>query len=245
MVELNTDRPEADKERAATAASEAKDWLRAAQLWEELRAEADWKPHYWYRTAEAYCEARKLDDAEKILSAAVARFPDHNWLAHRYILTARRAGDFAAMLERASRLRRAAPDFYPAWLEEADALAALGRAPEADRLRREAAARFSKEFWVHYAIALNEARRGDHAKAVRVWSDLAGRFPRQPAALDALRQARAAAASEQTEVPRMTRMDSPAVEPSGSAASPPQRNDRREELAAREPRIQSKRWFGL
>ena len=62
---------------AATAASQAKDWQRAAALWDELRVEFPEDALYWLKAGEAFSEARVLETAERILMEAVSRFPDH------------------------------------------------------------------------------------------------------------------------------------------------------------------------
>src|SRR5207302_9308193 len=41
---------------AANAASEAKDWGRAAELWEQLRTERPHEPGCWLKAGEAYCQ---------------------------------------------------------------------------------------------------------------------------------------------------------------------------------------------
>src|SRR5207244_427414 len=123
-------------------------------------------------------------------------FPQHPWLAYHHMITARYAGDWPEVLRRAEKLRQAAPEFWPAWFESADALAALGRRPEADRRRREAAKRFPAEFWPNYAVARIEAEQSDPQGAVRTWSALVERFPKEPAAAEALRAAVEAAGQQ-------------------------------------------------
>src|SRR6266576_7181855 len=71
---------------------------------------------------------------------------------------ARRRADWPEMLRRCESLRRNFPNFWPGWIESADALAALGRHVEGAERRREAAERFPNEFWPNYSLALLAAK---------------------------------------------------------------------------------------
>jgi predicted Zn-dependent protease len=195
QIEATADRSLAAKLDEANAASEARDWPRASALWDELRAAQD--PHWWFKAGEAYSEGRMLDRAEHILGEAVAQFPDHRWIAYRYaIVVARYAGDFGEGLRRIEKLWHAAPDFWPAWVEYADALARLGNRNEAETIRRQAAERFPDVYWPNYAEVHMEAERSDPQTAIRLWSALAERFPGQPATAAALKAASDAAGDE-------------------------------------------------
>jgi tetratricopeptide (TPR) repeat protein len=173
--------------RAADAATDAKDWVRAAELWDALRADLPHDPHRWFKAGEAYCEAGMLVDAERILSEAVVLFPDHLWIAHRHMVLPRRNSDWTEALQRAEKLREAAPHFWPAWVESADALAALGHVSQSEERRHQAVERFPDEFWPNYGVAKLTADRGDWAIAVRAWSELLIRFPSEAMASDGLR----------------------------------------------------------
>ena len=94
LFETTADRSLTAKRDEATAASDARDWPRAAALWDELRTAQPQDPHWWFKAGEAYSEGRVLDRAEDILGEAVVRFPDHCWIAYRYAVLARYAGDF-------------------------------------------------------------------------------------------------------------------------------------------------------
>ena len=178
---------------AANAASAAKDWPRAAALWDELRAARPHDAHRWFAAGHAYSEARMLEQAERILGEAVTRFPDHRWIACRHAIVARYAGDCAEALNRAEKLRQSAPDFWPAWLESSEILVKLGRQQEAEQLLQEAATRFPDEYWPNHAAARLQADRSDPQGALRTWYALAERFPDQPSATAALKTAVAAA----------------------------------------------------
>jgi predicted Zn-dependent protease len=171
----------------ASEATAARDWPRAAALWDELRAAQPRDPHHWFKAGEAYSEARLLEPADRILSEAAALFPDHRWIAYRYAIVARYAGDFGEALRRIEKLWHAAPDFWPAWVEYADALVRAGDRTEAEAIRRRAAERFPDEYWPNYAVAQLEAERSDPRDAMRIWLTLAERFPGQPATAAALK----------------------------------------------------------
>jgi hypothetical protein len=85
------------------------------------------------------------------------------------------------------KLWRAAPDFWPAWIEYAEALARVGNRAEAEAIRRQAAERFPNEYWPNYAVAQLEAGHSDARGAMRIWLTLAERFPGQPATAAALK----------------------------------------------------------
>jgi tetratricopeptide (TPR) repeat protein len=173
----------------ATAASQAKDWQRAAALWDELRSEFPQDAFYWLKTGEALSEARMLEPAERIFGEALSLFPDHKWIGYHRIRAAQFAEDWREALKRAETLRAAAPDFWPAWVATADTLAMLGDADEAEEQASQAVARFPREFWPHYGLAKLQAARSDPHGAVRVWKKLVERFPAEKSAADALKAA--------------------------------------------------------
>lgn len=171
---------------AAESATAAKDWRHAAELWDALRATKPEEPRYWLKAGEACHEAGLFERADEILGEAIRRFPDDRWLGYHHVAAAHRRGAWGETLNRAERLRGAFPDFWPAWVESADALAALGHRADADQRLSEAAARFPDAFWPAYGVARRAVERSDDTAAVRIWSDLVRRFPGEPAAAEAL-----------------------------------------------------------
>jgi len=182
--------PAAARLAAAETASRAKEWRRAAALWDELRIEAPNDARHWAKAGEAYCEAGLLDSADDLLAKALELFPKDAWLAYFYARVARRRQDWPEFLRRAEKLWTDFPDFWCGWIEFADALAAVGRAAEAEARRRQAMQRFPTEFWPNFWAAWQDARNCDAAGAVEIWSQLVQRFPGQPAAVTALEAAR-------------------------------------------------------
>ena len=174
---------------AAEAATAAKDWPRAAALWEALRADSPGEARHWLKAGEACYEAGLFDRADQILGEAVVRFPDDRWIGYHHIIAAHRRREWDETLRRAETLRASFPEFWPAWVESADALAALGHSDEADQRLRDAAARFPNVFWPAYGIARLAAEATDGTGAVRIWSELVGRFPNEPVAAEALEAA--------------------------------------------------------
>ncbi len=175
---------------AAETASGAKEWRRAAALWDELRIEAPNDARHWAKAGEAYCEAGLLDSADDLLSKALELFPRDSWLAYFYARVARRRQDWPDFLRRAEKLWTDFPDFWCGWIEFADALSAAGRTADAEARRRQAMQRFPTEFWPNFWVAWQDARNCDAAGAVEIWSQLVQRFPGQPAAVTALEAAR-------------------------------------------------------
>ena len=195
--EQDGDQPPAGRVNAAEEASKAKDWPRAAELWEELRHEFPGHSRYWGKAGEACCEAGLIDAAEQLLAEALTLFPNDPWVRYFYATVARRRKDWPAYLSRAERLRDDFPDLPLGSAEVADALSALGRRQEAKALRAATALRFPDEFWPNFWAAWEDAQSADAAGAVEVWSRLLDRFPGQTSVVGALEEARTAAASPQ------------------------------------------------
>ena len=103
--ERNGDQPPAGRVNAAEDASKAKDWPRAAELWEGLRREFPRHSRYWGKAGEACCEAGLVDRAEQLLAEALTLFPTDPWVPYFYAMVARRRKDWPAYLSRAERLR--------------------------------------------------------------------------------------------------------------------------------------------
>ena len=187
--EPDGDQPPAGRVNAAEEASKAKDWPRAAELWEELRHEFPGHSRYWGKAGEACCEAGLIDAAEQLLAEALTLFPNDPWVRYFYATVARRRKDWPAYLSRAERLRDDFPDLPLGSAEVADALSALGRRQEAKALRAATALRFPDEFWPNFWAAWEDAQSADAAGAVEVWSRLLDRFPGQTSVVGALEEA--------------------------------------------------------
>jgi tetratricopeptide (TPR) repeat protein len=177
---------------AADAASNAKDWAEAIALWDGLRVSFPSSARYWHKTGEAYCQAGMFEQADRILGEALGLFPEDEWAAYWSVVVARRQADWPEALRRAEKMGRAFPDSWRPMVEAAEALAALAHPAESEELRREAVKRFPDEFWTNYGVARLDAERSDPQGAVRIWTELAARFPAQPAAAEALQAAREA-----------------------------------------------------
>jgi FkbH-like protein len=186
-IETATARSWAPRLAAANAASEAREWHRAAGLWDALRADFPHDPRCWYKAGEAYCETGMFEQADRVLGEALGLFPDDEWTAYWSIIVARRKADWPEVLRRAERMRQAVPGSWRAWVETANALAELGHRAESEKLRREAVHRFPDEFWTNFGAARLDADGSDPAEAIRIWSELVARFPTQPAAIEGLR----------------------------------------------------------
>src|SRR3984893_1278080 len=116
VTEAGIDPSWAARAAAAEAASDAKQWQRAAELWDALRTDFPHQARCWLKAGEALCEARLVDEAELGLAEAVARFPDDQWTGYQHMIVARRRSDWAEALRRAEKLRAAWPNFWPAWV---------------------------------------------------------------------------------------------------------------------------------
>jgi FkbH-like protein len=185
--------PVAARVEAARGATEAKEWPRAAELWDGLRREFPKERLYWHRSGAAYCEAGLFQKAAPLLTEAIDRFPDDSGIAYYHIQVARQQGDWDEALRRSERLRQKLPQDWRGWVASADALAALGRDGEALCRYRDAVERFPNEFWPNFGLAWFTARQSGGNDAVRTWSELVDRFPGKQPALMALDNARRAA----------------------------------------------------
>ena len=175
---------------SANAATEAKDWQRAAALWDELRREFPRNALYWIKAGEALSEAKFTQSAERILDEAVSLFPEHNWIAYRHIRLAHDSGNWIEAFARAEKLQQKSPDFWPAWVAAIDALVMLKRMHEAEDLAHQAVAKFPDEFWPNYWLSRLAAAHSDPPAAVQIWEELVNRFPTQSVAVDGLDAAR-------------------------------------------------------
>src|SRR5438105_13338032 len=176
MVSRATDTPpltNADRLAEAHAASEAKEWQRAADLWDALRADLPQDARCWHKAGEAYCHAGMFDQADHILDQAVALFPDDEWAAYLSIVVARRKADWPEALRRAEKMGRSFPDSWRPMVEAAGALAALNGRWNPEKYGARPLKRFPDEFWTHFGVTRLEAERSDPRGAVRTWTALA------------------------------------------------------------------------
>jgi tetratricopeptide (TPR) repeat protein len=87
-------------------------------------------------------ELGRRDEVATLLLAAIDQFPKADWPAVTYAWQAHAQKDWAAAETRWAAVRAGWPDLPIGYLRGADALAALGRKPEAEQLRDEARRRF-------------------------------------------------------------------------------------------------------
>jgi hypothetical protein len=109
-TEAGVDPSWAARATAAEAASDARQWRRAAELWDALRTDFPHQARCWLKAGEAFCEARLLDEAERVLAEAVILFADDQWTGYQHTIVARRRGDWA---EAGQKLCAAAKTFAP------------------------------------------------------------------------------------------------------------------------------------
>src|SRR5260370_40441136 len=93
----------------AHAASDAKEWGRAAELWDACRTDFPQDARCWHKSGEAFCHAGMLDRADQILVEALPLFPDDEWAAYWSIVVARRKADWSEALRRAQKMGQACP----------------------------------------------------------------------------------------------------------------------------------------
>jgi tetratricopeptide (TPR) repeat protein len=139
------------------------------------------RPEQHSESAEALLQAGRTAEAEAVLRAGLARFPDHEWLATAYGALLNRENRWEEAVEDWRRQVARFPDQAPAHSGLAVALDRLGRRAEAYEVLGEAARRWAAVDWLRvqhaqYAgVALADPRQ-----AAEVWGAVAADFPAMP-----------------------------------------------------------------
>ena len=130
--------------------------------------------------ANVLIDLRRMDEAERMLVAAIAANPSFVWFAHSYALIASVRRDWEDAARRWQTVCQKHPDHTHGYGYLCDALSYLGRWEEADTAITEAARRFPNDA----DIAIRWARSGhqakDTAESVRRWEEIGKRFPANP-----------------------------------------------------------------
>src|SRR5262249_28045415 len=124
--------------------------------------------------------ARRFDEADALLSEALAHFPNepHAHIEWGLVPTPRRGGPSAA--RRWAEMRRALPANPVAYAFGAVALRELDRDDEAETLLADAGGRFPDDFGVANESAWLPTVRRDWPEALRRWKRVRSQFPDRP-----------------------------------------------------------------
>lgn len=142
-------------------------------------------PLAYAQAAEALARAGRADDADKVMAAAVRRFPGDMALGVAHARAAEQRKDWPAALERWAQLRTAFPRLPDSYLRAVAILRReLRRPAEAEPVLEAALAMFPdrQDVWIDHAVLA--AERHDRPEAIRRFAQICARFP---AARDAYR----------------------------------------------------------
>ena len=119
----------------------------------------------------------KLEEADAVMAATVARFPDSDSAAARYAWAAVHLADWDAALARWDTLLERFPFYWAAMSGRGEALRELGRLDEADEALRDAMSRHPDNFMGFAQYAWVAPRRHDWDQALERWRAFQQRFP--------------------------------------------------------------------
>ena len=156
------------------------DWAEAERRWLAYRAKYPEQPFVYLGGAAALRELGRLDEAERLLEEAAARYADHPQIAWEHARLASERRDWPEAARRWAAARKRFPERPVAYLSGAAALREMAKHGEAEQLLEAAAARFADHAqiaWEHVRVA---AARRDWAEAQRRWQAYRARFPAEP-----------------------------------------------------------------
>jgi len=179
------------------------DWTEASRRWAAMRDRFLDQPVAFYEGGLALREAGLLDEADAVLAAGAARFPDNAEVFRHYALNADRRGSRITALARWEDLCRRFPDdargrlelerarsearvdaskSIGSFFEDADALAKSGQFDDAEALLFGGMELFPDNPGLAIHHGWMAMRRADWAEAARRWERVRGLFPEQPVA---------------------------------------------------------------
>ena len=124
----------------ARQATQRRDWLEAWRYWEDVRAHSPAHAPAYLGAGNALREARRYDEAERVLGAGAERFPDNEQIAIAHASLANTRHDWLVALRLWEALRARFPDNPWCYVGNIHALQGLGRSDEGEALLRTAVA---------------------------------------------------------------------------------------------------------
>src|SRR5436309_2999109 len=137
MSGTNSPTPAELAERTFAFAREAearRDWAQALSRWNTARRRCPDLPAGHLRPAVALRRPGRLEEAERLLTAAVQRFPEDGLLRFEHAVVAAERADWPAAVERWAVLRSRLPEQLAGYVGGAVALREQGRFDEAEAL---------------------------------------------------------------------------------------------------------------
>ena len=154
-----------------------REWPTAILRWEEVRRQHPGQSVGFISGTVALREARRIAEAEVVVTEAMQRFPDaleplfeHAWLAQAQ-------GDWAEAAVRWERARARAPDRIAGYLGQAAMLREQGRQEEAEALLRETAERFPDDPTPRIELGWLAVHTHRVPEAIAIWAAVRDRFP--------------------------------------------------------------------
>jgi tetratricopeptide (TPR) repeat protein len=188
-----------------------RDWPEAIRRWERMREMHPQDPRSYQAGVSALRAAGQQQDAEELLTAAVARLPGHMAKLVEYASTVQVRLDWVMVARRCEEMRQAAPDNLQGYTAGARALQESQQFAAADALLEDAMQRFPNALEPFLDYAGVATRRGDWDVALRRLIEARRRFPGDARIMKALHEAQLRAGPEGAEL---------AAEESRTAASP-------------------------
>jgi tetratricopeptide (TPR) repeat protein len=152
-------------------------WDEAAELYDAIRQRhpKDLQAHVY--GGWALREAGRSDEAEAVLSRAIALFPDDLWAHLHFALCATQTARWPDASERLTVVRTRWPDEQAGHIEGGWALREAGRLQEAEAVLDRAVERFPDASQALFHYALNAEARQDWDAACQRWSTMTARWP--------------------------------------------------------------------
>lgn len=158
-----------------------RDWQEALGRWDTLCRRFPDRPGGYTGVAMSLRELQRLDEAEGVLSQAIARFPTEMGPRVDCARIAELRGDWSAAATRWAEVRTSFADNPAGWAEGARALIASGNIQTAESLLSEALTRFPAHEGAAIAWAECASRNRDWVTARERWDIIRERFPDHPA----------------------------------------------------------------
>ena len=164
----------------ARTAEARRDWARALERWSAVRDAFPDEVWGHVGSAVALRELRRTEQAESVLTGAVARFPAEPRLHIDRAVLAHHRGDWQEAAARWAEVRERFPDQAIANSQGAAALTRLQKYEEADALLAEGRKRFPDDLGVAMESAWLMTHQRDWARALRCWQSVRDKFSDNP-----------------------------------------------------------------
>jgi tetratricopeptide (TPR) repeat protein len=172
----------------ARAPHRRRDWPEALHRWDIVKERFPDIAEGYAGAGSALTHLDRLDEADAVLGAAVARFPEHNQTLIEYGRVAHCRRDWPEALHRWEIACARFPGSVDGFLGAATALRALERLDDWNSVASEAMKRFPGNAAVAVGYAEAAHQLGDWPEAIRRWEDARARFPDNQAIQEGLGQ---------------------------------------------------------